>query len=441
MKRQHISIILFFIGTLFQLSLQWIMSPYAIKGYLYQNWTSEDFMQTVSIEDLRNAPLESLANIHIQPPGYDALRAFLVQIWPSLEIHDALKHVDLTIYLLWTIANSVGGVIIFLWIAEMTNTKLGLGSALFFLLHPGWIYYTTFLDTTLPSALLILWMFYLLWRIQTGKTSVIPLIIVLLLLFFTRSLFQWQFIPVITLSLLFLRIPLRKTALILIIVSTIFGLYIIKQKRDFGIISTSSFTGINLTSAFNVGDYNHPYAIEDMQEDKEGILPRVLGRTHKINGTINYNNYQYLWYNKRLTNKVVVFLKKFPVRYLINNTMENLEIYFKPSSRYTTPHIIVDRLPWRNFYDQLFSTPLQPLFLSIAGTISLIEIIKRKEFAKGIAFLLPAIYIFSLCVLFEKGENNRYKFFLEPVFYVFILSQFFTLYTWVTSSVLLMRKK
>jgi hypothetical protein len=407
------------------------MRPYAIGGHLFQDWSSEAFMQTVSIEDLRSAPLESLANIHIQPPGYDALRALLVQFWPTLEIHHALKQVDSTIYFLWAILYSLGGVIIFLWLAELVNTKFAFISALLFFLHPGWIYYATFLDTTLLSALLILWLFYLLWKVQNGEAPVLALITALLLLFFTRSLFQWQFIPVIAASLLLLKMPLRKTILILTVISTIFGLYILKQKRDFGIASTSSFTGINLTSALSVGDYGHPYAIEGIEPDTEGIFPKVLGRTEKISGTINYNNYQYLGYNKRLTNKVVKFLEKFPVRFLIANTMENLTIYFQPSSRYTTQHVIVDRLPWRDVYDRLFSAPFQPAFLLIAGAISLIGMYKRKNFAAGLAFLLPAFYIFSLCVLFEKGENNRYKFFLEPVFYVFIFSQFYILYQWI----------
>jgi hypothetical protein len=172
-----------------------------------------------------------------------------------------------------------------------------------------------------------------------------------------------------------------------------------------------------------------------MQEDTEGVLPRVLGRTQKISGTINYNNYQYLRYNKRLTNKTVQFLKKFRIHYMANNTMENLTIYFKPSSQYTTPHVIVDRLPWRNLYDRLFSAPFQPIFLITAGIISITKFLNRKKLAAAIAMLLPAFYIFSLCVLFEKGENNRYKLFLEPVYYVFILSQFYALYQWIVSKI------
>lgn len=428
------AIIIFFTGLFFQLGLQAIMRPHAYRGYLYQGWTSEAFMQTVSIEDLRKAPWESLKNIHIQPPGYDALRAFLVQLWPTLEIHEALKKVDLTIYFLWTIAYSLGGVIIFLWLAEAANPKFAFISALLFFLHPGWIEYATFLDTTLPSALLILWMFYLLWKTYRGNAPVFSLTLILLLLFFTRSLFQWQFIPVIATSLLLLKMPFKKTVLIITVISVIFGAYLIKQKREFGIASTSSFTGINLTSALNVGDFDHPYAIDGFEEHPEASLPSVLNRTEKISGTINYNNYQYLWYNKKLTNRVVKFLKTYPARYLISNTLENLEIYFKPSSRYTTRHVIVDRLPWRNIYDRLFSTPFQQIFLIISGVIALSEVFKKKAYAAALAMFLPALYIFSLCVLFEKGENNRYKFFLEPVFFAFILNQFYILYNRIVAT-------
>ena len=433
-KHVRSSIAIFVVGLLFQLGLQWIMRPHAIDGYLFQKWTSEAFMQTVSIEDLRNSPFESLANIHIQPPGYDVLRAVLVQFWPSLEIHAALRNVDLSIYFLWAIAYSLGGVIIFLWLAEMTNTGFAFVSALFFFLHPGWVYYATFLDTTLPSALLVLWMFYLLWKIRMGEAPVAPLVIVLLLLFFVRSLFQLQFIPVIAATLLLLKMPWRKTVLILVIVSAVFGLYILKQKMQFNLTSSSSFTGVNLTSSVSITDYEHPHAI-DFDEVATDGLPSVLARTEKISGTINYNNYGYLNYNKRLTNKFVQFVKKFPVHKLANNYLENLTIYFTPSSRYTTTHVIVDRLPWRNAYERLFSAPVFPALLAIAGLIALAQVFREKSFTTAVALLLPTFYVFILCVLFEKGENNRYKFFLEPVYYVFVFSQFFGLYTWIRAGI------
>lgn len=425
--RSLLAAIIAVIGLLFQLGLQAIMRPCAPDGYFHM-WSSEYFMQTVSIEDLRNAPLESLANIHIQPPGYDALRAALVQFWPSLDIYTALKNVDMTIYYFWAIVYGLGGAIVFLWLSRMANIKFAFAAALLFLLHPGWIYYATFLDTTLLSSLLVLWLFYLMWKVRTGSVPLPSLIVATLLLFFIRSLFQWQFIPVIGVTLFLLKMPARKLALFLAVISTVFGLYLFKQKTRFDLTSTSSFTGINLVSSIDITNYDHPYAIAGMEEDTTGAFPSVLGRTKKINGAINYNNYQYLNYNKRLTNKFVKFVEKFPVRYLVGNYLENLTLYFKPSSRYTTPHVIVDRLPWRNFYEWLFSAPMQPALLILAGVISIVQMFRGKSFAAGAAMLLPALYVFSLCVLFEKGENNRYKFFLEPVYYVFILSQFFALY-------------
>ena len=48
--------------------------------------------------------------------------------------------------------------------------------------------------------------------------------------------------------------------------------------------------------------------------------------------------------------------------------------------------------------------------------------------------VMPGLFIFLATVLFEKGENMRFKFFLEPVYYIFLASQFLVLcrYVWRT---------
>ena len=69
-------------GLVFQLALQFGMGLYAKDGFDYQDpWSSETMMQTVSIEDLRDEPLQSLFNIHMRPPGLDAIRAVLATMW------------------------------------------------------------------------------------------------------------------------------------------------------------------------------------------------------------------------------------------------------------------------------------------------------------------------------------------------------------------------
>ena len=82
---------------------------YAPKGY-FQPWSSEAMMQTLSIEDLRDAPLQSLWYLNIQPLLFDTLRAILSQIWKSADSMAMLLKVDQSLYVLWAL---VCGAIVF----------------------------------------------------------------------------------------------------------------------------------------------------------------------------------------------------------------------------------------------------------------------------------------------------------------------------------------
>ena len=78
--------VIFVVGVLVSVTLQNLMRPYARDGIYFQAWSSEDMMQTVPIRDLREAPLQTLLNIHIQPPGFDVIRGTLVQFWPATRL-------------------------------------------------------------------------------------------------------------------------------------------------------------------------------------------------------------------------------------------------------------------------------------------------------------------------------------------------------------------
>jgi len=163
----------------------------------------------------------------------------------------------------------------------------------------------------------------------------------------------------------------------------------------------------------------------------DNSLPNVLRRKLKLNGTINFNNYHYLAYNQKLTNDYKDYLFTTPPMVLLGSYYQNLLIYFHPSSLYPIKSpidddVIVERLPWRSVYDLIFS-PVLLILLYLATVIWLLKSLKDKSYNYRlvIALLLPALYIFLISVLFEKGENNRFKFFLEPIFYVFIVSQFY----------------
>ena len=414
---------LFAIGFLFLRVLEKQAQPYVIDGYRYQVWSSEAMMQTVSLEDLRTAPFVSLMNIHIQPPGLDVIRAILVQLWPSLDINAALKQVDLSLYFLWAILYSLSSVIIFQWLSNLIDPVTSFIASLLFLLHPAMILYSTLLDSTFISTLLVLWMYYSLWKLRLHPTSIFAVTLSSILLFLFRSIFQLPFILVMGVSLYLLKMPSRKLALFLLLTGGIYGFYIAKQYYQFGLITTSSFNGINLVRSVGITKYYRPYTI-NLGGELADSLPGVLTQKTKTDGSVNYNNLHYLEFNKQLTNEYKEYLFATPVQTLLRNYLLSLQLYFTPSSFYTI-HVIVEHLPWRSVYDSVFSGLILNILLSIAAAIWFADAFKKKNYDYRLALLLPALYIFSISVLFEQGENNRFKFFLEPVIYIFIVSQFY----------------
>jgi len=101
----------------------------------------------------------------------------------------------------------------------------------------------------------------------------------------------------------------------------------------------------------------------------------------------------------------------------------NLKIYWRPSSSYSVRRNI-ELLPWKSAYDFIFSGPVLIVLLSLAGVVWLAKGRREKDYACRVGILLPALYVFVISILFEQGENNRFKFFLEPVFFVFMVWQF-----------------
>ncbi len=82
--------------------------------------------------------------------------------------------------------------------------------------------------------------------------------------------------------------------------------------------------------------------------------------------------------------------------------------------------------PGAESYNALFSR-LVLVFLLVGSMLIWIKTNPKENYLRGIGMLLPAAYIFLMTVLFERGENMRYKFFLEPVFFVFLVAQIHSL--------------
>lgn len=83
-------------------------------------------------------------------------------------------------------------------------------------------------------------------------------------------------------------------------------------------------------------------------------------------------------------------------------------------------------LPWRNAYDFFLSKTILVFLLIISTAIWVAEHRKGRELLRGLGMGLLFAYIVAVSIVFERGENQRFKFFLEPVMLMFIISQLAT---------------
>ena len=129
----------------FYLGLESYMRPYALQGMYFQEWSSETMMQTLSIEDLRHAPLQSLWNLHMQPPLLDTIRAILAHLANANEGVALVREVDQDLYMVWALGAATLAIVMFRWLKQLTNTSLAFLATLLFMIHPGVIFYATLL--------------------------------------------------------------------------------------------------------------------------------------------------------------------------------------------------------------------------------------------------------------------------------------------------------
>ena len=421
------SILVFVVGVVYALSLQLLMRPLTADGVHFHPWSSEDMMQTVSIKLLRDQPVQTLLNIHIQPPGFDAVRAVLALAWPGLSDTFVLRQVDRALYLLGSLTLGLLVAVVYLWLAEYGARTALIGSFLL-LLHPALIFFATFLDSTLLSAFLVLCLYYLLWREKNRRrVSILAFSVVVLGLFFTRSIFQWPTLILFAVSLHLFGTNRQRIAAYLLATCLVAGAYLAKQHVVFGLLSTSSFAGVSMTNSIGEGIGTARYAsyLDDPGHATaaEPSMPLVLTSKTKLGGQPNFNHIDYLNLNSILLAKFQKEIRKASIGELARSYLENASIYFRPTSTYSSGHVIVDHLPWTRFYGFIFSAPVLPLLLLVAFVVWCVRTIRSGRLRPGLGILLPGLYIMAASIFLDKGENMRFKLFLEPIMFVFIVSQ------------------
>ncbi len=104
----------------------------------------------------------------------------------------------------------------------------------------------------------------------------------------------------------------------------------------------------------------------------------------------------------------------------------NLDFYLRPTSRHSA-HVIVDRVAWREPFEWVLSGwRLIVLLLAacgvwLRGCLRFTGDERRRALLHGLGLALPALYVAAVTIVFESGENMRYRFFLEPTMAVFVV--------------------
>lgn len=418
-ERLHRQAALVFAGaTLFLALLRLLAAPLELPGGTFQAWTSEYMMQTVSVADLRLEPLRSLVYLHIQPPLFDALRAVLVAAHPGLEGQALLRAVDRNLYVCWGFAYGAAAALVFVWTARRFGPRAGLGGAALFALHPASIFYATFLDTTFVSAAGVLWLVYELWRFGQRRGSAARLAASLIALLLTRSIVQWPFLFVAAAALWLIGADRRRATRALAAFALVTAAFVAKQYALFGLTITSSFGPDSFCkglSSYCQG--TTPVPLPDLPAPGAA---GVLRRTQKVDGEYNYNQLAFLKRSFAQMAEYRALLRATPPGRLARLMAHNVALWLRPSSRHS-PHALVDALPWRGAFDFVWSGGVLVALLAAAALGWWLRSRGSPGALRGgLGLALPCAYFAAVSIVFESGENMRYKFFVEPVLLVFV---------------------
>jgi len=300
------------------------------------------------------------------------------------------------------------------------------------MLYPAAIFYSTFLDGTLLSTLIITWFLYEFWCLYKNNGSIVSLTISSILFFYTRTVFQWYFVPIICFALFLIKIPVKKILIFTITTILFIAPFLIKQYVMFNTLATTTFAGFH-----EMGLIWYTPGKDEFNRAMATIKTKYPEKADLYSGNDEFNNSK-LWGGNLIAKTIVKNrIKNHPLestKMIIKSIKWNLKKMLLPSSEHTK-HALVDRLFWGKWYNFLLSgIPLliitfSSLFIWISLGIN--EWQDMDSLRCKIGLIIPVIYIFLLLSLsnrYEWSEADRLKFFLEPLLYVFIINQFSSLY-------------
>jgi hypothetical protein len=422
----------FLFSVLWLTVLEMMTSSRAADGVHFQSWTSDDMQQTLPIAVLRESPLRSLYYLHIQPPLLDALRSIVAHFVQPDRNTSLVVAADRWLYIVQVLVFGFTSMRMYQWARRLTDRWFAPLLWLAWIVHPAPLAYATLLDSTSLSSSFIFLFCYELWRLQRPDGSIRRLAIVGLCVFFTRTVFQWYYVPLTVVALALSQVTWRRITVFVAISALGVVPWLAKQKVLFGTLSTTTFTGYHqagiiwyhptdeeLKAARRQLDYRYPVAAKQYEGGKAFNTESVA-----------VDNLVYA----KLSAQQWAAHRSSCIEGLWRSFKQNYESFWAPSSRYK-PNVMVDALPWRRAYDWLFSGARYRWLLYLGALAWIVCLPARWQGAdrrpkavlmhlgRELAWLIIPAFVFATSMLanrYEWVENDRLKFFLDPLFFLFV---------------------
>jgi hypothetical protein len=223
--------------------------------YLFQNYASDDLLQTVKIADLVSFGPLGLWYFHVQPPLHQALLYVLALPEALSGAVITSEIVDLRLYVVYGVIYGMLNALVFMWLRDLTgNLKVTWIFTVLWAIYPGNIAMATLLDGTYLSLYLITLMLYLAYRfLKTRQSRYITWwLIALVITSYTRTIFQIHFMAIIVIALVcfwWMQKDRRRIGRMVIDVLLILVILALPVQRYlmWGSFSTTSFGGFHRT--------------------------------------------------------------------------------------------------------------------------------------------------------------------------------------------------
>tara|TARA_Y100001934_G_scaffold281512_1_gene391477 strand:- start:554 stop:1972 length:1419 start_codon:yes stop_codon:yes gene_type:complete len=426
---------------------QFLVADDRISSIYFFNSSSGGLMQTLPIEQLRQDPIGSIRYLHMQPPLFDTIRAVIANLLVDetiVEKVELIQSVDRVLLHLYLVLYGLLTAIIFGWIKLATTSTLFASTmSVGWILYPTPIFLSTFLDGTLLSTVLISWMILEIWLFYKGHGRTGFLITAVLLCFFTRSFFQWYFFVVLFVSLLAIGMNRKQLVLVCLFLGLGAGGYLTKQYLIFGIASTSTFAGEHMTGMLWIEEANpaggsvwtgvETDAYRDMLNSRKAEIEVQYPEPAKqyAGGYNTQEQWQLNFIHSTLAKETCAENSKYCFLAIWRSLRQNWSEYWHVEG--WSNSILIDRLPdW--YTKAYYRVSTRYVWFLILGAICFMVVRiyirdhKKQYWWQVLGVILVPGFIFGICIFgnrFDWYEGGRLKFFLEPVYFVFVSSQIY----------------